>query len=201
MCLPLKPFRIEREWIHAGLKCAVVQAREASHRCAYVRLPPGHPFYGKDYDEAGRYIDAHGGFTFAKEEPCEHEDGRGWWIGWDYAHAGDSIHDYTSDPAQFSEETREVLAAMLKIHTETRAMFNLPTMPDKFWTLEEVAREAEGVAEQFADVEFIRVLLAGREIADQEPREVRRERFRAMLEEFREMRRNDDDLVRNHAEG
>lgn len=34
MCLPVKPFKIEAEWEHHGLKCAVVLAREAEP-CAH----------------------------------------------------------------------------------------------------------------------------------------------------------------------
>ena len=71
MCLPVNPFKVEREWEHAGLKCAVVQAREASHRCAYVRVPPTHPLHGKDYDHAEADLNVHGGITFAQAEPCE----------------------------------------------------------------------------------------------------------------------------------
>jgi hypothetical protein len=37
MCLPVNPYKIEREWKAFGLSCAVVLAREASHRCGYVR--------------------------------------------------------------------------------------------------------------------------------------------------------------------
>ena len=75
MCLPVNPFKVEREWEHAGLKCAVVQAREASHRCAYVRggapPPPPPPLHGKDYDHAEADLNVHGGITFAQAEPCE----------------------------------------------------------------------------------------------------------------------------------
>lgn len=188
MCLPLKPFRIEREWIHAGLKCAVTQNQEASNRCAYVRLPPGHPLYGKSYDAANEFADCHGGFTFGEKEPCEHEDGSGWWLGWDYAHCGDAMIDYHADREQLSDEGRKRVEAMARIHFESHlAVYgeveNIFTK-EKFWTQAEVEKQAQTVAEQLADVDRIRAEIDGRELDDQEPREVRRAKFREMAAAF-----------------
>ena len=88
MCLPVKPYKVEREWKTFGLSCAVVQNREAGNRCGYVRVPPGHPAWGKHYDDVD--VDVHGGLTFARPEPCmEHEDGQGYWLGFDCAHSRD----------------------------------------------------------------------------------------------------------------
>ena len=70
MCLPVSPYKIEREWEHSNLKCAVVQAREGQHRCGYVRVPPNHPLHGKSYDTPN--VEVHGGLTFAEIEPCAH---------------------------------------------------------------------------------------------------------------------------------
>lgn len=102
MCLPLKPYKIEREWESFGLKCAVVMAREAGHRCGYVRVPPEHPLHGKDYDAPS--VEVHGGLTFAELEPCAHEDGQGWWFGFDCAHSGDASMDPDVDPTTLSKE-------------------------------------------------------------------------------------------------
>src|SRR5258708_15897314 len=88
MCLPVKPYKIEREWYHHGLQCAVVQGREGFNRCGYVRVPPGHPAHGKDYDDVN--VRVHGGLTFGSIENCEHEDGTGFWFGFDCAHFRDS---------------------------------------------------------------------------------------------------------------
>ena len=41
---------VEREWTTAAGLPAVVLIAHASHRCGYVGVPKGHPFYGKDYD-------------------------------------------------------------------------------------------------------------------------------------------------------
>ena len=42
MCLPNAEnvFKVESEWEHAGLECAVVVAVKGGHRCGYVRVPP-----------------------------------------------------------------------------------------------------------------------------------------------------------------
>jgi|SRR5579872_6139536 len=154
MCLPVTPFKVEREWEHAGLKCAVVQAREASHRCAYVRVPPGHPFHGRPYDETAT-LEVHGGITFAQEEPCVEEDGKGWWLGFDFAHCDDAIFDPNPNLASLSEEAKEMLASMNRIHREVglkmQGMFGSYQRPNEhYWTQAEVERECEDLAEQLA---------------------------------------------------
>jgi hypothetical protein len=191
--LPVHPFRVEHEWFHAGLKCAVVQAREASHRCAYVRIPPGHPLYGKSYDAADEFASPHGGFTFAEAEKCDEEDGRGWWLGWDYAHLGDAMHDYNADRSQLSSEACKSLDVMLDIHTRTEAAIYHNQIPpnfmrEKFWTLAEVEAEAEQIAERLADVDRIRAEIDGRELPAQEPRELCRERLLTLAKEIREQK-------------
>ena len=104
MCLPVTPFKVEREWEHAGLKCAVVQAREAGNRCGYVRVPPTHSLHGKDYDAPD--VNVHGGLTFSEVEPCVEGDGTGWWFGFDCAHLGDAYNDPNPDWTSLSEEPR-----------------------------------------------------------------------------------------------
>jgi hypothetical protein len=138
MCLPVVPYKIEREWEHAGLKCAVVQAREAQHRCGYVRVPPGHPLHGKYYDTPD--VDVHGGLTFAKEEPCAREYGQGWWFGFDCAHAGDSSFDMSAPIDSLSESARRI-----------RSVYeDWLGIDEHYWTQPEVERETERLAEQLA---------------------------------------------------
>lgn len=127
MCLPLKPFKLEKEWIHNGLKCAVVQAREHGHRCGYVRLPPTHPQYQEHYDNFD--VSVHGGLTFSDIEPCIEEDGTGWWIGFDCAHSGDAMYDPNNIP-------------------EHKQLHNFPQ--DHYWTHDEVVSETEQLAMQLA---------------------------------------------------
>jgi hypothetical protein len=140
MCLPVKPFKVEREWEHAGLKCAVVQAREAQHRCAYVRVPPTHPLHGKHYDLAD--VDVHGGLTFAELEPCVEEDGTGWWFGFDFAHYRDAMFDPNVDFASLSEEAKQMFPAVSSLRRAN----------EHYWTQAEVERECEDLAEQLAEI-------------------------------------------------
>lgn len=61
-----------------------------SHPCAYVELPKGHKWYGKDYDDIP--VSCHGGLTYSRIgllSPSSDYHKNGFWIGWDYAHYGD----------------------------------------------------------------------------------------------------------------
>ena len=138
MCFPLKPHKIEREWYHAGLQCVVVIARCAGgHRCGYVRVPAGHPDHGKGWD--GPDVDVHGGLTFAEIEPCAHDDGIGYWFGFDCAHAGDASYDPNNLPDHEVD--------FRKRYPEFDRMNAL----EHYWSQVEVERETERLAEQFAE--------------------------------------------------
>jgi hypothetical protein len=143
MCLPITPYKVEREWKHAGLSCAVVQQREASFRCGYVRVPPGHPHYGKDHDDVG--VDVHGGLTFAQLEPCkDHEDGQGWWLGFDCHHC----FDMGNDPDVELENVRSREARVsIEIERDPRWA---AIRGEHYWTEPEVVAETERLAEQLA---------------------------------------------------
>lgn len=136
MCLPVKPYKVEREWEHAGLKCAVVLSREGGHRCGYVRVPPTHPMHGKGYDTPE--VNVHGGLTFAQIEPCAHEDGTGWWFGFDCAHSGDASYD----PDNLPEHEVKFRAK----YPEFRNTY----CDEHYWRQSEVERETEYLAEQLA---------------------------------------------------
>ncbi len=141
MCLPTKPFKIEREWEHAGLHCAVTQGHEAGHRCGYVRVPPRHWAFGKHYEEV--HVQIHGGLTFAEPEPCNHEDGAGWWLGFDCGHMGrDRMDDPNMDPKDCKSEDGRM---MLRIH---RKYLPMNFVTGHYWTQVEVERECEKLAEQ-----------------------------------------------------
>jgi hypothetical protein len=147
MCLPIGPgVKIEREWVHAGLNCAVTQTSYGAHRCGYVRVPPGHPLHGKEFSADNDRVDhlqAHGGVTFSEIEPCAHEDGVGWWFGFDCCHAYDARFDPDADLEKMEIETREMY----------RIMMRLPILREgHYWTEDEVAAECEQLAEQLAAV-------------------------------------------------
>jgi hypothetical protein len=147
MCLPVTPYKIEREWKHAGFSCAVVLAREAAHRCGYVRVPPGHPMHGKHYDAVN--VDVHGGLTFAELEPCkEHADGQGWWFGFDCAHAFDAMYN---PEAKVEDLVSDEAKAVLRIHRECGLKYPSRSA-EHYWTEAETAAETERLADQLAEV-------------------------------------------------
>lgn len=129
MCLPVKPFKVEREWEFSGLKCAVVMNREHGHRCGYVRVPPDHPSHGKPYEDMD--VSVHGGLTFAGIEPCAHDDGQGFWFGFDCAHYQDASYEPGYEP---------------------NCIRDLVIPGEHWWTEDEVAREAEYLALQLASL-------------------------------------------------
>lgn len=114
---------IERAWQTHGLDCAVLLMTNMGHRCGYVAVPEGHPWFGLGYFDAvdGRkmprdakgcpdffaptdidhedrieaHIDVHGGITFSAEASGDLD--RGWWFGFDCAHLDDSPAVWTED--------------------------------------------------------------------------------------------------------
>ncbi len=58
-----------------------------THPCAYVKIPKSHPLYGKNYTEMD--IACHGGPTFSGNLEIDSTDPDNFYVGWDYAHAGD----------------------------------------------------------------------------------------------------------------
>lgn len=99
-------------WKHAGLDCLMVRHARSLHWCGYVGVKPGHPCYGKSYDEVQSGIwdyeksdysspavvpdlEVHGGLTYSQscnEVVCHFTDDpkdETWWLGFDCAHSGD----------------------------------------------------------------------------------------------------------------
>lgn len=99
------------------------------HPCAYVEIPKDHKWFGKDYDEKElEDIVCHGGLTYA--DNLDHVLGKEqakdrWFIGWDYAHAGDYEGYYLDSRFNFS-----------------------PFKKDKKWTTEEIYEEVKNVIKQ-----------------------------------------------------
>lgn len=89
-----EPDRVDFE--HAGRRCLMLRNLRLGHWCGYVAVPPGHPYYGKDYD--GLDVEVHGGLTYAdacagdichKAKPGEPDDL--WWLGFDCGHFLDLV--------------------------------------------------------------------------------------------------------------
>lgn len=104
--------------------------------CAYVELPKGHKYYGKDIynlDDLPIKIRCHGGITHSEDglfllEHKHHRDG--YWIGWDYNHYND-YHAYNIDPAKADRIFR----------------------CNKKWTTEEILEEVKNVIDQLGETQ------------------------------------------------
>lgn len=92
MCLSIKvnhPEVVLSEGEHEGFQFVTVH-NTMGYRCGYIRVPKGHPWHGKDYDDIS--ADVHGGLTFAEPDlPCDKPgEDDAYWIGFDCAHYGDA---------------------------------------------------------------------------------------------------------------
>lgn len=75
------------EFVYCNFKCLILRHPELKHLNGYVALPPGHPYYGKHYDNIDATV--HGGITFAQEGDGNNWNKGYWWIGFDCAHFND----------------------------------------------------------------------------------------------------------------
>ena len=101
MCLSVaesRPQAVLGRGTHAGFEWNIVH-NEMGYRCGYVKVPPGHPWYGKDYDDID--ADVHGGLTFAEPDtPCDKGGpDNGWWVGFDCAHLHDAPDPELPNPS------------------------------------------------------------------------------------------------------
>lgn len=92
MCLSIEinhPKSVLSKGEHAGYQFITVH-NGYGFRCGYVRVPLGHPWHGKDYNDIE--ADVHGGLTFSEADtPCnERGDDDAYWVGFDCAHYGDA---------------------------------------------------------------------------------------------------------------
>ena len=99
-----------KEILSEGEYCGyhVVIVSYGTHPCAYVEIPKNHPYYGKYYGDLD--IDVHGGLTFGSH--LSHVLGErglnGFYIGWDYAHAGDYYEGLPFSPHDKKWTTEEI---------------------------------------------------------------------------------------------
>lgn len=92
MCNPIttaSPDALLTKGVHLGFEWEVTSNR-GGFRCGYVRVPAGHPWHGKDYDDVD--ADVHGGLTFAQHDTDCGKGGEdnAWWFGFDCAHHMDA---------------------------------------------------------------------------------------------------------------
>ncbi len=85
------------EWKEAGFPCMAIR-NHMGVWCGYVGVPPGHPYYGKNYHDVEANV--HGGLTYSAPcqghichvpEPGEPDDV--WWLGFDCGHSDDFVPD------------------------------------------------------------------------------------------------------------
>ena len=105
-----------------GLPCLMVRGPMGA-LCGYVGVSPGHPCYGKHYDDchdAHENISVHYGLTFAgkcqngpedmaichRVEPGESDDV--WWLGFDCAHSYDFAPGTGFIPRLYRQTYRDV---------------------------------------------------------------------------------------------
>lgn len=107
-----------------------------THPTAYIEIPKRHKLYKQDYDDIykmGYDIDVHGGLTYSSNELMGIKT-ENWFIGWDYAHAGDYM-GYYSDFNNWNIKT---------IHS---------ICDDKKWTTEEIIKECKNAIKQIIEIE------------------------------------------------
>lgn len=120
--------RTESQGTHAGFKW-VVSIMPIGHRCGYVLLPPGHPWYNKGYDNID--VSIHGGLTFSRNVG----DGEGWpeagyWIGFDCNHYDDAP-DLDEMSSEFLAEYRRMEKLIQKAREVYRSLGLLATPPKR----------------------------------------------------------------------
>lgn len=101
-----------------------------THPTAYVEIPNTHSCYKKRYDEID--IDVHGGLTYSKDYlyiPENENLKNSWFIGWDYAHAGDYF-GYNENFLLYLQERN-----------------------NKKWTTKEIQQDVYSVCEQLKEME------------------------------------------------
>jgi hypothetical protein len=124
MCLSIavnRPDAVLAEGSHAGYQWAVVH-NGMGHRCGYVRVPKGHPWHGKGYDDIN--VEVHGGLTFAEpDKPCDKEGADdAYWVGFDCAHGGDAPDPQL--PAEYRMRTRgdDTVKTQAYVEAECRSL-------------------------------------------------------------------------------
>lgn len=138
MCLSIaidRPHDVLETGEHLGFKYHITN-NGSGYRCGYVRVPEGHPWFGKGGMDLNCQV--HGGITFGKQDiKCSEADGKDWWVGFDCAHAGDlpdpNLPGY--DPGRFN------LGEMLTMLMERVSSVN--TVRTQEYTRDEVFRLCE----------------------------------------------------------
>lgn len=90
-----------------------------THPCIYLKIHENEKYYGRKYDDIP--LDVHGSLTFSEMIPYGNKKflSEGHWIGWDYAHAGDSYGTILGERkyavVELLEEMRNAVEELEKI--------------------------------------------------------------------------------------
>jgi hypothetical protein len=125
---------------HLGFEWIVVH-NGSGYRCGYVRVPGGHPWHGKEWNELEEIIECHGGVTFgAPDRPCDKGGADdAYWVGFDCAHAGDA-----PDPQLPGYDRRQTIGALLSFVGISSDRYDNDTVR----TQEYVEAECRSICEQ-----------------------------------------------------
>jgi hypothetical protein len=133
---------------HAGFPCLLLRHERWGHWCGYVGLPPGHPLYGKGYNDID--VAAHGGLSYAEgcagpicHVPQPGEPDAVWWVGFDCGHWLDV------SPGMIAYE-RRILPADMLAEGERLAKAMPPRMAPVYRDVGYVRAAVEHLATQLA---------------------------------------------------
>lgn len=88
------------EFEYRGYKCFIM-VMSGGYLNGYVLITKNHPAYMKRYYELD--IDCHGGLSFSDFASHKNLDD-GWFIGFDCAHAGDLVPNFSNSPGVWRDE-------------------------------------------------------------------------------------------------
>lgn len=96
-----------------GYAIVINRHSKMKHLCGYVSLPVNHPLYNKDINESDVFdkFDVHGGVTFTGTLDGEHNSNdklKLFLVGFDCAHAGDFVPEFSEDLVRGDEVYRDV---------------------------------------------------------------------------------------------
>lgn len=105
---------LEHSFNFNGFNCYVVlrHMSDSTYRCGYVQVSKNMPVDTSN-------IDCHGGITYVHEEapsPLEIKDKDKWYIGFDCAHAFDTMDFWTL--SRVSDELRQIVGQILSKESE-----------------------------------------------------------------------------------
>lgn len=144
----------KRRWGDLGLSMWRFKKSEAKRNKTKFNdpKPKSNRYYNWRYDDVDLRV--HGGLSFGEKITKKDMEywiqpfTEGWWVGWDYSHAGDEMYLPKERIIEKDEQTQNLYAEIMAIHNK------FPGLPkDVVWTWEEVEKEALDAIEQLIELE------------------------------------------------